>query len=291
MSLTVHLGSHKTATTHLQASWRAAMPFLQAKGIYYAGPADLRQQRCPLTLALSEPMTSRRVGRARAHFDLVREFWPKILISDENILGGTRRDYLFGPKGQLYPDATERLGKLFDILGGQGATAVLALRDPAQFQLSAFSLQLLRGAELDFDAYLDGRPPWAVGWADLARRILALPQVLRLIVWRYEDYPALRRRIHRRLLPEGLAMRIPNPPPVNVGISQEGYEWMVGQLRRNRGADLRDLAGQARQNFSRAHGHGGLALLSQGQLERSARVYEQEIEKLRRFARVEFLAP
>lgn len=291
MPLTIHVGAHKTATTHLQASWRAVIPQLRRRGLYYAGPIDLRQQRCPLTLALSDPPQSRKTGRARAYFDMVREVYPQILISDENILGGTRREYFFDGEGRVYPDAATRIGKLIAMLGHQPAVVALAVRDPARFQVSAFSLQLLQGTELDLVQYLDGRRPWAVDWTDLAQRILAVPGVLGLIVWRYEDYGKLRPAILERLLPAGVAGKVPDPRPVNVGLSQQGYEWLVKQAMKDSGADLRRLAGQARQKHLRADGYDRLNLLSAGDAECSARAYADDMARLRRLPRVEFLMP
>lgn len=289
MTLTIHLGAHKTATTHLQASWRGAMAELNRQGLYYAGPIDLRQSRCPLTHALGDPRGSVREQRVRAYFDMVRDVYPRILLSDENMLGGTRRDFFFGKAGQVYPDGVPRLRQMFSMLGDRPATVALAVRDPASFQLSAFSLQVMQGTELELEGYLNGRLPWALSWAELARRILTLPQVRRLVVWRYEDYDRLRSRILTTLLSSQLAPYIPDPNPVNIGLSQPGYDWLIGQAMTVTDADLRDLAAQAQQKYPRGQGYPALDLLSSEARARSAQVYQDDIRQLCQLPKVEFL--
>lgn len=290
MILTLHLGAHKTATTHLQASLRAAIGALRQRGVCFAGPMHLRRQTCPLTLALSEAGTRRQAAQARQHFARVAETCSELLISDENIIGGTRRGNLFGRQGQIYPDARPRLRKLLRLLPNRPAVAALSVRDPASFLTSAFSLQLNRGLELELDSYLGGRDPAVVNWTDLATRILSLPGISRLIVWRYEDYRALRPRILSELLPPGLADLIPDPQPVNVSMSQQGYDWLVRHAMRDAEADLRELAGRARNRFARADGHDPLVLLPAAQYERSAQYYAQDMARLQALPGVTFLA-
>ena len=291
MVLTLHLGAHKTATTHLQASLRAANGVLRERGVHFAGPTVLRTQRCPLTLALSESGTERQAERARRHLADVAEIYPELLISDENIIGGTRRGYLFGRRGQIYPQAAPRLRKLLTLLPNRPVDAVLSIRDPASFLTSAFSLQLNRGMELELDGYLNGRDPTAVDWTDLAARILSLPGIRRLTVWRYEDYRALRPRILSELLPPGVAPLIPDPRPVNVGMSRQGYDWLTGRAMQDAEADLRELAGQARTRFPRSAGHDPLVLLGHAQRRLSARRYAQDVARLRELPGVIFLDP
>ena len=38
-------------------------------------------------------------------------------------------------------------------------------------------------------------------------------RVARIVLWRYEDYSALRPRLLARLLPPALAVAVPDPPP------------------------------------------------------------------------------
>ncbi len=291
MSLTIHLGAHKTATTHLQMALRAAQWDLRRAGVYYSGPHYLRELRCPLTLALSDSGFTRKCQRAKRHLDAVLDFYPEVLLSDENMLGGARRTQLLNAKGVIYPEAGRRLRKMFRLLSNRPATIALSVRDPAGFMTSAFSLQVHRGEELEFEAFMGGRDPAAISWSDLATRILRLPNVGRLIVWRYEDYHPLRQRILRKLLPDALAEKVPDTQPSNVSISQEGYEWLIAQAMRDSDADLRDLATKARQDFARKDGFNALKVVSDDDMKRSAEGYQADVARLRAMPGVDFLDP
>ena len=55
MALTIHLGAHKTASTHLQQSLKVAQDALQAGGVFLADPSMLRDEGpIPLAQALAE---------------------------------------------------------------------------------------------------------------------------------------------------------------------------------------------------------------------------------------------
>lgn len=292
MPLTLHLGAHKTATSHLQMALRMATANLRDAGMFYAGPERLRETTLPLTRTLygtgNVPALRR---RARRRMDNVFDLFPEVLLSDENFLGGTRRDKLFGRSGRVYPDAEKRLAELMSMLRHRPATAVLSVRDPADFNVSAFALQLTFGLEIDLAGYLDGRDPCALDWTDLASRILQAKGIERLIVWRYEDYQRLYPRILRRLLPFPALPHVGNPAPANVSLSQPGYEWFVEQAMDNADIDLRVLSRRARERFPRADGHPGLRLLSDQDRARSRELYAQDVARLRALPEVEFLDP
>lgn len=292
MPLTLHLGAHKTATSHLQKALRLANAQLRDAGMFYAGPDNLRETALPLTRALygtgNVPALRR---RARRRMDGIFEIFPEVLLSDENFIGGTRRGKLFGRAGRVYPEAEQRLAELMAMLRFRPATAVLSVRDPVDFNVSAFALQLTFGLEIDLAGYLDGRPAWALDWTDLATRILRTRGIERLIVWRYEDYPRLYPVILKRLLPYAALPHVTNPAPANVSLSQPGYDWFVENAMGNTEIDLRVLSRRARERFPRSAGHPGLRLVSDDDHARSAQLYAQDVARLRDLPGVEFLDP
>ncbi|MDF3605868.1 hypothetical protein PE067_06715, partial [Paracoccus sp. DMF-8] len=135
MPVTVHLGAHKTATTHLQESLRLAASVLRDSGVYYVGPGELRGELLPVTPGINDSGRLPQRQRARRRLVTAGEVYPEILISDENIIGGTKRHRLFGKAGRIYPDAGLRLARLMSILRNQPVTAALSVRDPVAFNL------------------------------------------------------------------------------------------------------------------------------------------------------------
>ncbi|RCW88090.1 hypothetical protein [Paracoccus lutimaris] len=292
MALTIHLGAHKTASTHLQNSLRMAQGQLRAAGVFYAAPVVLRSPYLPLIPVLLRPECP---DWYRPHLVRVlseaRDICPEVLLSDENLLGGINRYNLFGGSGLLYPDAPRRVAETIALAGGGPATLCLAVRDPIRFNLSAFAHLVIRGEEIALDQFLRRRDPARADWVGLVRRLSALPGIARIVVWRYEDYPALRPRILARMLPPALVAQVPDAPPANEGLTQPGYDWFVARALADSKVGLRVLARRARMRFPAADGHAPLRLLPDEDYARSAAGYARQIRQLRHLPGVELLAP
>ena len=112
-------------------------------------------------------------------------------------------------------------------LAGGGPVTLFCRCAIRRISCLGFALQMSHGAEVEFKApicrsrsgpdRLDRSGPAAERHSGVAR----------VVVWRYEDYAALRPRFLARLLPPALAAGIPDPPPANESVTQAGYEWFV----------------------------------------------------------------
>lgn len=186
----LHLGAHKTATTHMQGL------FALRRDAYAAGGVD------PIPLAplraLRLPGPSRRDWRvwlggaalrrgALAALAPLRRGPDVVLLSDEDFLGWTG-DAIAAP---AYPNAAARLRALRAMTATAERRLFLATRGWDGLLPSAY-VQTLRwapapGGFAAFKARFDARPP---SWAELAARLRALFPDAPLTVWRYEDYAA-----------------------------------------------------------------------------------------------------
>lgn len=288
--LSIHLGAHKTASTHLQQCLRVSREQLRSGGVFYAGPVLLRD-RMPLGDALAQGKASR---AAREFTRLLAEHaanQPRMLLSDENILGGTHRNHIVNAGGVLYPAALRRVRQVIDMAGRVPVTLFLSLRDPATFNISAFALQVSVGQEIEIGAYLRGRDPTRLPWAGLLRRLAQIERVERIVVWCYEDYRAVRSRVLAAMLGNELAGQVPDLPPSNVSMTQAGYDWFVSRAMADSDADLRDLVREAQASFPRAEGHMPLNLFPEEILRRSASNYASEVDLVRTVPKVDFLMP
>jgi len=290
MALSIHLGAHKTASTHLQFSLRQIQDRLSEAGVFYADPAQLRDA-LPLALALAQGARSKAARECQRQFEAARATHEALLISEENILGGTHRTNMYSRWGTLYSHAPKRLRQVIAMAGTESATIYLAVRDPAGFHVSAFALQLSLGNEIELDPYLGGRDPARVRWSGLVKRLAAVESVGRIVVWRYEDYAAIRPRLLDRLVPSSLVAEVPEPAPRNVSVTQPGYEWYRERAMIDTQSDLRVLFRRARQKFPREAGHPPLRLLDDEVHARSAYIYAAEIAAIRKLPGVEFLDP
>lgn len=291
MAVTVHVGAHKTASTHLQQSLRALAPPMRGAGIHYLDVRHLRRWGHRLDDSLGEGAPAERLRAVwQRHLDAAAETWPQILLSEENILGSIRREALMGAAG-IYPHAAARVDRLCAMLRRQPVELFLAVREPLAFLTSAFSMQLEGGLARDFGAYVGDFDPAGLSWTGLAERLLAVDGVARLVVWRYEDYRALRPALLRRLLPAALAGRAPDPRPAVVGLSQAAHDAIRRSLAADPGADLATLAREAKAMFPRSAYPGRLQPLDAAAARRVRAAYGADIARLGRLDRVMLLQP
>ncbi|WP_134727251.1 hypothetical protein [Paracoccus luteus] len=317
MSLTVHVGAHKTATTHLQSTLRAMIPALLRAGVHYsdvvhwrgdramdaglirladrlarrapaAAPSPFRPQPGGAAARGADPLRGDQKAVARVLDGIVAN-WPQVVLSEENILGRIRSDRLFGADNTIYPSAGPRVDALGAVLRRRPMRLCLSIREPAGFLTSAFAMQVLGGRELLFDAYLDGFAPDLLSWSGLAERLLAVPGVAGLTVWRYEDYPAIRPALFDRLLPSGVAAVAPDLPAVNVSMSQDAYEALRARAMAKPGGDLRGMARRAARQFPRRPGERMLDVVDAALARRCAQAYAEDCARLAAMPGVDLL--
>jgi hypothetical protein len=215
----IHIGAHKTATTHLQRTLLAARGQLLERGIDYlplpalrkSGFADSVRRMAdipPWVLGMGAPFVRRYI---RLRLAPLRQGPSRVLMSEENLLGRSG-DAL---RPELYAGA-ERIGAVLSKLRGTADVAIfLTVRSPETFLPSAYA-QHLRAAPPPsggFDAIRSRVVADPPSWYDLVTRLLAAGPKLPLRVWRYEDYAANREAILRELCgcDPGTVPEIPTP--------------------------------------------------------------------------------
>lgn len=253
MGLDLHIGAHKTATTHLQAGLDTARPGLAAAGIACLTPQDLRGG-----LVRLGRVADRGAGdRARIALAAARAGQPRLLLSDENILGSVHS--MFAPDGHLYPEAAARLTRVLDALGGGPVRLWLAVRDPAGLVASAHGQALLAGKLTPFARFAAGIDLARPVWTSLARRLLAVPGVAGLTFWRFEDWPRIAPTVLDALLPQGAAQHVRLPDaPSQPGLSAMAHDWIMHRASRVQDTTAATaLARRARARFPKGPGAPG----------------------------------
>ncbi|MEL6599576.1 MAG: hypothetical protein AAGK98_11920 [Pseudomonadota bacterium] len=200
MRLHLHLGVHKTATTHIQHTLGANTGWLAARGRAAPVEADIQQifQR-PMKWALDPPVNwavirgsvSDGLRDASGAADLT-------ILSFERFLGPLRD--LFA-RDALYPEAPTRLAALAGLLRDHEVCVFLALRDYGAFAASAYCEALRWGPFFPFDAVReDLLREGLLDWRPLVGAVQDAfgPDAVRL--WRYEDYANAPAPILRTLL-------------------------------------------------------------------------------------------
>ena len=224
--IVLHIGAHKTATTHLQQSIEASRGELLSQGIRYFGPKQLRGDNPTFVQRFNLP-GAKAIGMDyfEAYGEMIED-GHRLAVSEENIVGSvlTRQGKVAEP---IYPRTEERLADLAKKIAPQGLDICLGIRQPTTYLNSAFGQHLMSGGTLPLKKFIWKNPPRIVDWAGYAARIAAVEGVRSLTVWRYEDYRHIFPQIIAALLGErALPLVKPLERIVHQGISQEAASQM-----------------------------------------------------------------
>ncbi len=205
----LHIGAHKTASTHLQYSLRDAGPALADASVRFYGPESLRTPGDTLAERFGFPFDP---TRARDDTDPLAELArmadgaKRVVFSEENFAGNFQRGWGKVPL-PVYPQASERVAKLAFALE-RSVDLCLAIRQPSDFLASLYSQILLSGKDVSPDDFLARNMPSEVDWSKYIADLRDATGVGSLTVWRYEDYGDLFRPICAVLVGEPAAAKV-----------------------------------------------------------------------------------
>ena len=212
----IHLGAHKTATTHLQmtlAQMGMAPALDDFRAAFWRSPEDRRIFGRDI------------LGHRR--WSAIRKFRHFPVLSDENILCEAHETC----RGYDRDLVRHRMRKLAASLGGKRPAAFLSVRNPADFAASVYSEALRHRPEM-VDRSTTKRAWGQPG--NWFRLIEILHYYFDLTIWRYEDYRQNRHAITQALagrkLPECLP-HMPDPPQTKRLTLGE-----IQQIERRKGA-------------------------------------------------------
>lgn len=278
-SIALHIGAHKTASSHLQNTLYRNRGMLADEGIRVYGPGFLRKKGRNLAamfgMSWSESPSPHRTAHDQLAF--LAKGRKRLVFTEENFVG-----YVVDNKGRtvlpLYPAAPERIGELVAKWAPVDTQLFVAIRNPASFLASAYSQSLFAGAQIEprmFRAQSDWRK---VDWAEYIARLRAVPAVGDLFVWRQEDYDRTQRLILRRLLPEALASKVEiNSDRVNQGMSDAAVH---DTLRRTHEGETGPLARAARYEFPIGQDHKPFELYAPETLAVAQSIYDAQFEQI-----------
>lgn len=176
MILALHLGLHKTGTSHLQAALRLNAAALGAAGV--AAP-PLTEVRREATARLGREPEAARAWLARLAGSGAR----RVVISDENLPGGLAG---YAKGGPIHPALARRLAP-FAAWPGE-VEVFLAVRSYEEFWPAIWLESLLHRAAGPWAAFAAGIDAERARWPDLVARLVGLFGEARVTVWDYAGY-------------------------------------------------------------------------------------------------------
>lgn len=193
----IHIGVHKTATTHLQDQLESQSTNFLQLGLGYVSRLEARRARITKLLRKEKFNTFlppsaylKKLQRSIHHsvdFNQVRI--KSILISDENLLGSSR-DLLY-PGPHIYPHLEKRLKGIQLLSQDSSVEVYLSIRSYDSLLISAYSQCLRQGwgrrlppLEFLLEQFSNSPPDWLSFLSRIQRQ---LPQA-RVRFWTFEDY-------------------------------------------------------------------------------------------------------
>lgn len=281
------VGAHKTASSHLQQSLLDAEAALAPHDIALVPPRTVRADLTPVS-ALVRDGISPEIGHGAgaAFLPLHAGDAGTVILMDENILGSTDRKMLMR-KTRLYPWAHHRLGRIIALFPGHDIEIGLAVRSPATFLPSCWSESLHHGPYEPFRQFIKGVDPLALSWSALADRLHEASPHARMIVWRYEDYPALFPQLTTRLLgPAASAQVTPVDRVMRPGLSAEAADWLARETSPDKDAVL-----TARKRFPKRDAASGLDPWKPAEHAAMTNAYTADLADLASRPHVELITP
>lgn len=154
----LHLGVHKTATTHFQSRLNNSKEELANRNVGYLSLNETRQ-------LITSRINNAAIDPKQLEFSFDRK--KIIIISDENLIGGTEkiRDKL------IYPDVENRLKYLVDVLPAQISAVHITIRDPEAYLISRYCEYLRHYSFLSAFEYFDSFDIRSFSWLPLVNKI------------------------------------------------------------------------------------------------------------------------
>ncbi len=168
MTITLHLGAHKTGSTFIQDAFAQNQDALAAAGRHYIPLGPFRDSFTKLSFNRDTGKPGAVQRRAQAAEYLKQELAAAgdrhVLLSEENLLGTPAEMVRLGQG--MYPRFDQRIALISELLAGQRAEIFLAVRHQAEFARSVFT-ENLRISPKDFtpveafrEAWLNQIPSW-----------------------------------------------------------------------------------------------------------------------------------
>jgi hypothetical protein len=187
----VHIGAHKTATTHLQNTIEQLTEELETLGKLYI-PRDKLRSLGGISIISNTKIIFKKLNIISEYLPF--DHWLKdytyktnnLLISEENILGGVS-DAL---SKKIYPNAEKNIKNLFLAAGDSKVSIFLSIRSLDTFLPSVYAQRCRFGRTYpgEFDSIHKAALNNPLRWSNLIHRIIKASPLAKIYIWRYEDY-------------------------------------------------------------------------------------------------------
>lgn len=241
VEISLHVGAHKTATTHLQNILQKNQKRLSKQSIRYLGPPEIREDNKEIFSTLGRDLDA---GAQNRHLEQVIGGNHRLAISEENIVGRATLTCGKLEPGPFYGQSLENLALVRSLLGDYPIHICLGVREPTSYTTSLYSQILLSQRFWVWEDFLNDTQPHRRAWSDMILPIIESHPWASVTLWRYEDYHKVFDQIMGVFLgPAAPKLKMNLKARQHSGLSQaavdactkwhaEGYRGPLGHLAR-----------------------------------------------------------
>jgi len=178
VNLHIHLGAHKTGTTHLQELLNFHQTDLKNQGILYIPLLELRAK-------LTDIYSSKSITKPLDFYQYVIERssgFTKVILSEENLMGNTNN--IFNQR-ELYQNNLPFLSILSELIKRSEVKLFFSVRNLATFLPSIYSEALNWSSYQPFEKTYHSNF-LNLSWMSVIAKLQSLNRPL--FLWKYEDY-------------------------------------------------------------------------------------------------------
>jgi hypothetical protein len=289
-SIALHIGAHKTGSSHLQKVIYENRVMLSDAGIRCYGPGFLRKRGCNLAAMFGMSWSKGPLPNRTPHEQLayLAKGNNRLVFSEENFVE-TLSDKNGRVSLPIYPLAIERVTELVAAWAPIKPQLFLAVRNPATFLASAYS-QVLFGSVYIEPRQYRARNDWRkIDWADYITKLRTITGVSDIYVWRQEDYDLTHRLILRRMLRWQAGGRIET---IKGRVHQSLSAHAVRQtLAWAQDGETGHLAAKSRKLFPISADNKAFGLYAAETLVRAGQVYDAQMAQIEAMDGVTVLQP
>ncbi len=192
MEFRVFIGGHRTAQDHLRQQLDANSELLEQNRILLPSDDKMEAAVWPAIKAVRKNTANEQtLPRLIAQLTDGRDY-DKVLILRPSISGSPLRP---SKDTTIYPRGSSTVSQLMRLIGQDSMRVFAAVRNPANFLPSCYSVAYLADPTLSFAAFSAMSDPFALRWSEYLHRLQGRDDGVPLNVWTYEDYPYIWRSV------------------------------------------------------------------------------------------------
>lgn len=287
-TITLYLGAHKTATTHLQGILHANRERLADRGIKLSMPGDVRKEWLPAFFHYC----SHKDDASRAKIDELAPDKGTWLLTEENIAGVSND---FTHKSGIYPHVGARLKCLRKAWPDSEMRLFFSLRSYETFYRSAYSEVVRNRGYIPFDQFYDEERFRGNSWVETVRQFIEVIPQEKITLWRYEDFRQLVPSILRSMTGiENTEAMIAayHAETTRPSLSQKTIDILDSLYPVLERKESKKLVERINEAYPVSKGYASLRTFSDEQEKVFRKQYEEDVERIKKeFPRINFLMP